>query len=298
VVAPPLPLRMDPCVPRCGLSLHSDAESTAALSSPLEGVSRRPPTGAIVAQSPKQLSPILLSELRPPPAPPPTLRLPYTVPPPPPLGAPLGFQLALTVAALGTLALLIGIVRWLAGAAGRRALALAAAAGPSDGSWILVSFEWTPGGDAAPGRMPIMGMGSTGDLLTALLEYGAEEVDPSISAHTAEVRYVDELGIERRLGAKTRFETVRRAKLIIVRPLSESERQRLLGSVIRREGGMHAPRCVCVDAKGRRGAGKHEISMATATGDKALPEAEELVHRGRDPGSAPQGGALAVEEEV
>jgi hypothetical protein len=152
-------------------------------------------------------------------------------PPPPLIRNPVAFHLGLIVGAVAALAMLIAGLRYVFGARGRRALALADAAGVSDGSWVLVRYEWG-GQEGGPGRMPIVGMSSTGELVSALVEFGAEAVDAAISAHAIDVKYTDELGVERRLGAKTPWDAIRRARLLTVRPraFSESERvkQRLL----------------------------------------------------------------------
>ena len=51
------------------------------------------------------------------------------------------------------------------------------------------------------------------------MEHGAEHVDAEMRTENADVRYMDHHGIERRVGAKTRFEDVVGARALQPRPV-------------------------------------------------------------------------------
>lgn len=313
---------MDPCIPKCGIATHSDAETTAALAAPVEAsnAQARVSSGVIgVPASPGSaagVKPIVLSDWEPFSSPSPPIdqgllaiqSSSAPAPPPPLIGNPVAFHLGLIVGALATLAMLIAGVRHVFGARGRRALALADAAGASDGSWLLVRYEWG-GEEGAPGRMPIIGMSSTGELVAALVEFGAEAVDAAISAHAIDVKYTDDLGVERRLGAKTQFETIRRARLVTVRKraFSESEpvKQRLLQGAARPEKKRPesgAPSRACRRGHGgsthsrkAKGCGKAPASIAPE-GDSSE---EEFVPEGAcSDGSSDDAASRVVQEQV
>uniref|UniRef100_A0A7S4B251 Uncharacterized protein n=1 Tax=Chrysotila carterae TaxID=13221 RepID=A0A7S4B251_CHRCT len=92
-----------------------------------------------------------------------------------------------------------------------------------DGTWLLVTYDW---GSALSqsGRMPLEGINSISDLVCAVVEYGAESVDSEINSHNVDVRYTDGQGVERRLGAKTRFTDVLRARMLrITRRVGDSK---------------------------------------------------------------------------
>jgi hypothetical protein len=191
--------------------------------------------------------------------------------------------------------MLIAAVRYAFGARGRQALALADAAGASDGSWVLVRYDWG-GEEGSPSRMPIVGMSSAAELVAALVEFGAEAVDASISPQAIDVKYTDELDVERRVGAKTPFETLRHARLITVRQRAVSEGDRVKQSLLhgaagpeemRSEGAAHySSRGGCRGtggpAQSRRAKGNEVVSacIAPVAAGCSSEEEEELVPEG------------------
>ena len=68
------------------------------------------------------------------------------------------------------------------------------------------------------------------------VEYGAEAVDPDIREDNIDVKYMDLQGVERRVGAKTRFDDVKRARLLRITrkpidPFASPKNQEKLGLV-------------------------------------------------------------------
>ena len=54
------------------------------------------------------------------------------------------------------------------------------------------------------------------ELLTAAIDYGNEIIDAEVRPDNVDVQYMDAQGVERRVGAKTRFENVRGARVLRV----------------------------------------------------------------------------------
>lgn len=73
-----------------------------------------------------------------------------------------------------------------------------------------------PLSQCVPFRVVRAPQSSVNELITAAMEHGSEVVDREIRADTADVRYMDANGVERRVGAKTRLEDVRRARVLRV----------------------------------------------------------------------------------
>ena len=118
-----------------------------------------------------------------------------------------------------------------------------------DGTWLVVAFEWGLG-KIQSGRMPLEhivrasmslpceptdsqsprtaadswslvmrvldAQTSIPELIAAAVDYGAEHVDSEIREDNVAVRYMDSQGVERRVGAKTRFADVARARALRV----------------------------------------------------------------------------------
>ena len=68
------------------------------------------------------------------------------------------------------------------------------------------------------------------------VEYGAEAVDPDIREDNIDVKYMDLQGVERRVGAKTPFDGVKRARLLRITrkpidPFASPKNQEKLGLV-------------------------------------------------------------------
>lgn len=82
-------------------------------------------------------------------------------------------------------------------------------------TWLVIAFEWDEATVQA-GRMPLEGIGNIQDLITAAAEYGADAVDPDIRDDNVDVKYMDAQGVERRVGAKTRYVDVRQARCLRV----------------------------------------------------------------------------------
>jgi len=104
-----------------------------------------------------------------------------------------------------------------------------------DGTWLVVAYEWEDA-KVSSGRMPLEGIISIGDLVSAAVEYGAEAVDPEIREDNIDVKYMDLQGVERRVGAKTRFDDVKRARLLRITrkpddPFAAPKEQEKLGLV-------------------------------------------------------------------
>jgi len=104
-----------------------------------------------------------------------------------------------------------------------------------DGTWLVVAYEWEEA-KVSSGRMPLEGISTIGDLVCAAVEYGAEAVDPDIREDNIEVKYMDLQGVERRVGAKTRFDDVKRARLLRITrkpvdPFAPAKDQEKLGLV-------------------------------------------------------------------
>ena len=107
-----------------------------------------------------------------------------------------------------------------------------------DGSWLVVAFEW--GGyshQTQSGKMPMESIATMQDLLAAAVEFGNEVVDAEINEKNVEFHYLDSNGVERRVGAKTRFIDVARARVLKVSrrsaPPDEAE-QKFVGNGIAR----------------------------------------------------------------
>ncbi len=82
-----------------------------------------------------------------------------------------------------------------------------------EGTWLVVAYEWDFQ-KMQSGRMPLEGISSISELVTAAVEYGAEHVDAEIREDNVDVRYMDLQAVERRVGAKTRFADVARARVL------------------------------------------------------------------------------------
>jgi len=86
-----------------------------------------------------------------------------------------------------------------------------------DGAYLVIAYEWaTPlersfrrtSSRMQSSRLPLESIASISELVVAVMEHGVEHVDAEMRAENADVRYMDHHGIERRVGAKTRFEDV------------------------------------------------------------------------------------------
>lgn len=61
----------------------------------------------------------------------------------------------------------------------------------SDGTWLVVAYEWD-NQKISSGRMPLEGIGSISQLLTAAVEYGCEFVSDQVRDDNIDVKYMDE----------------------------------------------------------------------------------------------------------
>jgi len=82
-----------------------------------------------------------------------------------------------------------------------------------DNTWLVVAYEWG-GNKMQSGRMPLDGISTISELVTAAVEYGAEHVDSEIREENVDVRYMDLQAVERRVGAKTRYADVSQARVL------------------------------------------------------------------------------------
>lgn len=69
------------------------------------------------------------------------------------------------------------------------------------------------------------------DLVTAAVEYGSEHVNSSMTEEKVEVYYMDQQAVERRLGAKTRFQDVASARMLRIRPRAFANERAVLVSI-------------------------------------------------------------------
>lgn len=150
------------------------------------------------------------------------INLPTEVVPPIP---PIVIQAISTVVVVVFVLLAFGIAHWLLKRRQRRLIGVLPTS--ADGSWLLVAYDWPQPESKGPsaghtGRMPLEGIRSVSELIAGIVDYGSEAVDPEVSSQNIEVRYMDDHGVERRLGAHTSFFEVRTARMIRVTKKGES----------------------------------------------------------------------------
>lgn len=132
---------------------------------------------------------------------------------------PIVIQAISTVVVLIFVVLAFGVAHWLLKRRQRRLIGVLPTS--ADGSWLLVAYDWPQPESKGPsaghtGRMPLEGIRSVSELIAGIVDYGSEAVDPELSSQNIEVRYMDDHGVERRLGAHTSFCDVRSARMIRV----------------------------------------------------------------------------------
>eukprot|EP00908_Phaeocystis_cordata_P007542 Transcript_18192.p1 GENE.Transcript_18192~~Transcript_18192.p1 ORF type:complete len:255 (+),score=46.24 Transcript_18192:95-766(+) len=88
----------------------------------------------------------------------------------------------------------------------------------SDFSSILVAFDW--GADKAQSiKVPLDGLKTAAELISSVVDYGAEEVDPEMSVENVQVVYVDKNGKTKPVGSKTALSLLKKARKVRISPV-------------------------------------------------------------------------------
>ena len=141
-----------------------------------------------------------------------------------------------------------------------------------DGAWLVVSFEWGSY-QTQSGKMPMDNITTMQDLLAATVDFGNEVVDAEMNDKNVEFHYLDQNSVERRVGAKTRFADVARARVLKVSrrsaPPDNAEPPLVGNGITRRRGAKKAASYSKVEMPTRSGDAELSSVVAVANGADA-----------------------------